>query len=217
MTGAARHRPARSRFRRALHVAAVTVGAAAVATWSLGPRASSRPPTVRRSRSTVRSDCPTRAPRCSSARARTPRSPTARCMPRRSLVAGAERAGTDDMAYGAPEGAEGLTASSFVLQGEDGAGGRNLGPGLLTGGAAALTGGGLLIRRRFLVREDRHHPSAPPPTRPRSSDRGRAASTLNPAGRPRRSRCRASGVRGAATNRPRRGRVPRASVARAGR
>lgn len=68
-----------------------------------------------------------------------------------SLVAGAERADTDDMAYGAPAGAEGLTAYSFVLQGEDGAGGRNLGRGLLAGGVAALAGGGLLIRRRFLA------------------------------------------------------------------
>ncbi|VXB69787.1 hypothetical protein [Nocardioides sp. AX2bis] len=68
-----------------------------------------------------------------------------------SLVAGAERADTEDMAYGAPAGAEGLTAYSFVLQGEDGAGGRNLGRGLLAGGVAALAGGGLLIRRRFLV------------------------------------------------------------------
>ncbi len=68
-----------------------------------------------------------------------------------SLVAGAERADTEDMAYGAPEGAQGLTAYSFVLQGEDGAGARNLGRGLLAGGAAALAGGGLLVRRRFLA------------------------------------------------------------------
>ncbi len=68
-----------------------------------------------------------------------------------TLAAGADRADTQDMALGAPAGASGLTAYSFVLQGEDGAGGRNIGRGLLAGGALVLGAGGLLVRRRLLA------------------------------------------------------------------
>ncbi|MGZ8736796.1 MAG: hypothetical protein ACXWW7_06495, partial [Nocardioides sp.] len=47
-----------------------------------------------------------------------------------TISAGAERADNEKMAYGAPEGAFGLTAYSFIIQGEDGEGGRNLARGL---------------------------------------------------------------------------------------
>jgi putative membrane protein len=67
------------------------------------------------------------------------------------IVAGAERAKSDGMAYGAPEGATGVTAYSLELAGMDGEGGRNVGRGL---GALALmglgTGAAALVRRRFV-------------------------------------------------------------------
>ena len=47
-----------------------------------------------------------------------------------TMQAGAERAQTEDMAYGAPEGAAGLTAYSYVIQGEDGEAARNWARGL---------------------------------------------------------------------------------------
>ncbi len=66
-----------------------------------------------------------------------------------SMQAGAERAQTEDMAIGAPAEATGLTAYSYVIEGDDGEAGRNLGRGL--GGLALLgLGGGLFaLRRRF--------------------------------------------------------------------
>ena len=67
-----------------------------------------------------------------------------------TIAAGAERAQTEKMAYGAPEGAVGLTAYSFVIQGEDGEGGRNLTRGLL-GLAVLAAGAGVLAARRKLV------------------------------------------------------------------
>jgi putative membrane protein len=66
------------------------------------------------------------------------------------IGAAAERADTERMAYGAPEGAAGLTAYSYELMGSDGEGGRNLTRGL---GAALLLGLGLgvmALRRRFI-------------------------------------------------------------------
>lgn len=66
-----------------------------------------------------------------------------------TIKAGSERARSENMAYGAPEGAEGLTAYSFVIQGEDGEDGRNLARGL---GGLAVLGlgiGALALRRRF--------------------------------------------------------------------
>jgi putative membrane protein len=65
------------------------------------------------------------------------------------LEAGAHRADAEKMAFGAPEGATGLTAYTYVIKGEDGEGGRNW--------ARALTGLGLLatgfgvfaVRRRL--------------------------------------------------------------------
>lgn len=66
------------------------------------------------------------------------------------IKAGAQRAQHDAMVYGAPSGATGLAAFSFVLQSEDGASNRNAQRGLLAGGLLVLGAGGLLVRRRFL-------------------------------------------------------------------
>ncbi|HET8615260.1 MAG TPA: hypothetical protein VFL94_07020 [Actinomycetales bacterium] len=67
------------------------------------------------------------------------------------IVAGAERAKSEGMAYGAPAGATGVTAYSLELAGMDGEGSRNLGRGL---GALAVLGIGTaaagLVRRRFV-------------------------------------------------------------------
>jgi putative membrane protein len=61
-----------------------------------------------------------------------------------------ERAASEGMAYGAPEGANGLTAYSLELAGENGEGGRNMARGL---GALAVfgLGAGLItgVRNRF--------------------------------------------------------------------
>jgi putative membrane protein len=66
------------------------------------------------------------------------------------MTAGAKRAQTEDMAFGAPAHAVGLTAYSYVIQGDDGEGGRNLVRGL--GGLAILgAGGGVFAVRRRLV------------------------------------------------------------------
>ncbi len=67
-----------------------------------------------------------------------------------SLEAGAERAQTEKMVYGAPEGAMGLAAYSYEIGGEDGVSGRNLAQGL--GGAAVLAAGAgaFALRRRFI-------------------------------------------------------------------
>jgi putative membrane protein len=67
-----------------------------------------------------------------------------------TIQAGAERAQTEDMAYGAPEGAAGLTAYSFVIQGEDGEAGRNWARGLAGMALLGLGGGGFLLRRRLI-------------------------------------------------------------------
>lgn len=66
-----------------------------------------------------------------------------------TIKAGAVRAEESGMAYGAPEGARGLTAYSFVLKGADGESTRNWARGL---GAVVLMGlGGLVALRRRLV------------------------------------------------------------------
>ena len=67
-----------------------------------------------------------------------------------TMTAGAKRAQTEDMAFGAPSDAVGLTAYSYVIQGDDGEGGRNLTRGL--GGLAILGAGGAVfgLRRRFI-------------------------------------------------------------------
>jgi putative membrane protein len=67
------------------------------------------------------------------------------------IVAGAERAKNEGMAYGAPEGAAGVTAYSLELAGMDGEGERNVGRGL--GALVVLglgTGAAALVRRRFI-------------------------------------------------------------------
>ncbi len=61
-----------------------------------------------------------------------------------TIEAGSERAQAENMAYGAPEGAMGLTAYSFVIQGENGEGGRNLARGLT--GLAILGAGAGAVR-----------------------------------------------------------------------
>jgi putative membrane protein len=67
-----------------------------------------------------------------------------------TMVAGSKRAQTEDMAFGAPKGAAGLTAYSYVIKGDDGEGGRNLARGL--GGLALLgAGGGVFALRRRLL------------------------------------------------------------------
>lgn len=66
------------------------------------------------------------------------------------IKAGAQRAQHDAMVYGAPEGATGLAAFSFVLQGDDGAGSRNVQRGLLAGGLLIAGAGGVALRRRFV-------------------------------------------------------------------
>ena len=67
-----------------------------------------------------------------------------------TMQAGAERAQVEDMAYGAPEGAAGLTAYSYVVQGDDGETGRNWSRGLAGMALLGLGGGGLLLRRRLI-------------------------------------------------------------------
>ena len=66
------------------------------------------------------------------------------------IVASAERAKTEAMAYGAPAGATGATAYSLEISGANGNGGSNIGRGV---GALALfgVGGGLALFRRRLV------------------------------------------------------------------
>ena len=67
-----------------------------------------------------------------------------------TMQAGAERADPEGMAYGAPEGAFGLAAYSYQIQGQDGEGGRNWArsvTGVALLGAAA---GAFFLRRRFL-------------------------------------------------------------------
>ncbi|HET6652157.1 MAG TPA: hypothetical protein VFH10_05905, partial [Nocardioides sp.] len=67
-----------------------------------------------------------------------------------TMEAGSERAQTENMAYGAPEGAEGLTAYSFVVEGENGESGRNMARGL-AGLAVLGAGAGAFALRRRLV------------------------------------------------------------------
>jgi putative membrane protein len=67
------------------------------------------------------------------------------------IVAGAERAKSEGMAYGAPEGATGVTAYSLELAGMNGESGRNVGRGL--GALVVLgfgTGAAALVRRRLV-------------------------------------------------------------------
>ena len=66
------------------------------------------------------------------------------------IEAGAKRGSQEKMLFGAPADAQGLTAYSYELLGDDGTGSRNLQRGL---GALALVGlgfGGLALRRRLV-------------------------------------------------------------------
>jgi putative membrane protein len=67
-----------------------------------------------------------------------------------TMTAGAKRAQAEDMAFGAPKDAVGLTAYSYVISGDDGEGGRNLTRG--AGGLALLGAGGAVfaLRRRLV-------------------------------------------------------------------
>lgn len=65
------------------------------------------------------------------------------------IAAGAERADAEKMAYGAPEGARGLTAYSFELVGDDGEGGRNATRGIAAALLLVLGLAALGLRRRF--------------------------------------------------------------------
>jgi putative membrane protein len=64
------------------------------------------------------------------------------------IEAGAKRAQTEGMAYGAPADAAGQTAYSYELAGADGEGGRNLGRGLGAAVVLALGAGVGLLRRK---------------------------------------------------------------------
>ena len=66
------------------------------------------------------------------------------------IVAGAERAKSEGMAYGAPADAVGNTAYSYELAGADGEDGRNVGRGLGAFAAFGLAGGAAFLRRRFI-------------------------------------------------------------------
>ena len=66
------------------------------------------------------------------------------------LEAGSQRAQTEDMAFGAPEGANGLTAYNFIVKGEDGEDGRNWARGIAGLGLLAAGGGVFAFRRRML-------------------------------------------------------------------
>jgi putative membrane protein len=65
------------------------------------------------------------------------------------LQVGAKRAHTL-MAIGAPDGARGLVAYDFIIQGADGQGSRNVNRGLAAGGLLLVGAGGFLVRRRFI-------------------------------------------------------------------
>ncbi len=67
------------------------------------------------------------------------------------IEAGAKRAQTEGMAYGAPADAAGQTAYSYELAGADGEGGRNLGRGLGAAVVLALGAGAGLLRRKVVA------------------------------------------------------------------
>ena len=67
-----------------------------------------------------------------------------------TIKAGADRADAEKMAYGAPEGAQGLTAYSYELLGDDGQDSRNTKRGLAALALIGLGAGGLVLRRRLI-------------------------------------------------------------------
>ncbi len=66
------------------------------------------------------------------------------------IAAGAKRAQTESMAFGAPTGAEGLTAYSFVIRGDDGEGDRNVERALAAAVLLGLGSGAFALRRRLV-------------------------------------------------------------------
>ncbi len=67
-----------------------------------------------------------------------------------TIKAGADRADAEKMAYGAPEGAQGLTAYSYELLGDDGQGSRNTKRGVAALALLGLGAGGFFLRRRLV-------------------------------------------------------------------
>ncbi|RNL79659.1 hypothetical protein [Nocardioides marmorisolisilvae] len=67
------------------------------------------------------------------------------------LAAGAKRAQTESMAFGAPAGAEGLTAYSFVIRGDDGESSRNVTRSAAALALVALATGVSVLRRRMVA------------------------------------------------------------------
>jgi putative membrane protein len=65
------------------------------------------------------------------------------------MQAGAERAHTHSMAFGAPKGADGLTAYSFIMKGDDGESGRNWTRGIAALAVLGLGAGAFALRRRL--------------------------------------------------------------------
>ncbi|HET6168416.1 MAG TPA: hypothetical protein VFE07_16415 [Marmoricola sp.] len=65
------------------------------------------------------------------------------------IAAGAKRAQNESMAFGAPAGAEGLTAYSFVIRGDDGEGDRNVERALAAAALLGLGSGAFALRRRL--------------------------------------------------------------------
>jgi putative membrane protein len=66
------------------------------------------------------------------------------------IEAGAQRAKTEGMAYGAPTNAAGNTAYSYELAGMTGEGSRNVGRGLGAAAVFGLAGAAAFLRRRFI-------------------------------------------------------------------
>jgi putative membrane protein len=66
-----------------------------------------------------------------------------------TIVAGAEKADASKMAYGAPEDAQALMAYSFVIEGENGEDGRNLGRGLAGLALLGAGAGAFAVRRNM--------------------------------------------------------------------
>jgi len=66
-----------------------------------------------------------------------------------TLSAGAQRAKTEGMAFGAPDNAAGSTAYSLELAGLTGEGGRNVGRGAAALALFGLGGAASVLRRRW--------------------------------------------------------------------
>jgi putative membrane protein len=66
------------------------------------------------------------------------------------IAAGAQRAQTESMAFGAPKGAEGLTAYSFVIRGDDGESSRNVTRAVAAFALLGLGSGVCVLRRRMV-------------------------------------------------------------------